>query len=65
MCDVTNRILDKGKALGRAEGEANYRNKMNTLIIKMSESGEIDLITKVATDPEFEKEMMKKYNIEE
>jgi len=53
----------RGEVRGEARGEARGEQKMMRLIQCMTEDGALDSIPRIASEPSFYQEMLKKYNI--
>ena len=58
------RGIEIGEKRGEKRGIAIGEERYNRLILKLTESGEIELLKKAAGDEEFRKELYKKYNVE-
>ena len=59
MCDVAERIENKGRVEGRVEGERN----LATLITKLMSSGRISDVEKAASDEAARKAFYKEFGI--
>lgn len=59
MCDVAERLVNKGRAEGRAEGE----ERLSRLFLILSDRGRIDDLKKAASDPSIRVALYKEFNL--
>ena len=63
MCDVAQRLEDRGIAIGRKEGRAEGVDRMSKLVTHLLKQGNPVDAERAASDPEFREQMFKALNL--
>lgn len=56
-------LYEQGREEGREEGRIEERERMSRLIIVLSQEGKTEELIRAAKDQEYQKKLLKKYNL--
>lgn len=63
MCEVLDKVENRGIAKGKVEGEIEGKNQMALLVKNLLDQGRIDDVKRVSEDAAYRDELMKKFGI--